>query len=276
VPAPIVLVKLGGSVLTDKRRPGSVRRDVLARLATEVAEVRAGTRWRLVLGHGSGSFGHVAAARHDLAGGVSSKAQLRGVAETQSEARRLHGIVVEALLGARANPFSLSPSSFLTCRNGRPVTSTLAPLLLAFELGLLPVVYGDVVLDRERGAAICSTESVLLLLAQRLGRRGHRVARAVWVGETDGLYDEAGHTVAELDEGSLGRVSTTAGAASGVDVTGGMRLRLDTARSLARLGVDSWLIDGRTPGRLAAAVAGRRRQAGGTRVRSAPPRRRAR
>lgn len=261
----VVLVKLGGSVLTDKRRPGTVRENVLERLALELAAARSRSGLRLVVGHGSGSFGHVVAARHDLSSGVRSEEQLRGVAETQSAARQLHDRVIAALLAADASPYSLSPSSFLTASGGQPLTYTVKPLLMALEIGLLPVVYGDVVLDRERGASICSTETVLRLVARRLVHHGHRIERAVWVGETDGVYDEQGRSVRHLDESTLGRIGGAAGAASGVDVTGGMRHRLDTVRALARRGIESWLVNGLEEGRLAAAVEGREREAGGTR-----------
>jgi isopentenyl phosphate kinase len=55
-------VKLGGSLITHKRTPRTARRDVIARLATEIKSVCAEVSdLRFVLGHGSGSFAHVPA-----------------------------------------------------------------------------------------------------------------------------------------------------------------------------------------------------------------------
>jgi len=259
----LVLVKLGGSLLTDKRRPRRARPAVIERLAREIVEARRGGDPRLILGHGSGSFGHVAAAAHDLgrlkAGTATQRASARrGVSAIQQSAAHLHRLVVGALAEAGAAPFSLAPSSFLLARGGRPKRLAMAPLVAALDLGLLPVVYGDVVMDEERGAAICSTEAVLLALVRRLRRRGLGVRRLLWLGETDGVYDRRGRTIPRLDRLSFPAVREMIGAPAGTDVTGGMLLRLETARALARLGIESWIVNGTVPGLLGDALRGRR------------------
>ena len=158
--APLTLVKLGGSLITDKRRPGRARRQVIRRLAAEIAEAVKRRPGRLIVGHGSGSFGHPAAARHEVHKGARGGGRPAGAAETQARAATLHRLVSDALLEAGAAPFSLAPSSYMTASAGRPVGLAIEPLLLALGRGLLPVTYGDVVLDRRQGTAICSTETV--------------------------------------------------------------------------------------------------------------------
>jgi isopentenyl phosphate kinase len=264
--APIVLVKLGGSLITDKARPGTARRTTIRRLAREIAALpKSGGAPRVVLGHGSGSFGHVAAVEGGLGGSRGRKpARAVGIAHTQHRAAELHTIVVDALDLAGAKPFSLAPSSFMTCSSGRVAKVFADPLFHALDLGLVPVVYGDVVLDRERGAVVLSTEEVFVALAREATRRGVPVARAVWLGETDGVFEDGGDTVGRLTAaGALKRSLRVAGAA-GVDVTGGIALRLRSTAALARRSVPSFILDGRRPGSLAAAVAGRMN--GGTRV----------
>jgi isopentenyl phosphate kinase len=262
----IVLVKLGGSLITDKRRPGIARRDVIRRLAREIAAIaRRRKGARMVIGHGSGSFGHVAASEGGLAtraDGPGARAQ--GIARTQHRAADLHAIVVGALEAAGARPFSLAPSSFMTCVGGRVAKIFADPLFQALDLGLVPVVYGDVVLDRARGASIVSTEEVLVALAGEAAGRRVSIVRAVWLGETDGVYAGDGSTVARLTAAEAVRRARTVTGASGTDVTGGMALRLRTAADLARGGVPSFIVDGRPPGVLGRAAAGR--ASGGTRV----------
>ncbi|MCP4658954.1 MAG: uridylate kinase [bacterium] len=255
----LVLVKLGGSLITDKRGEATARTVVIRRLANEIAAARADLPWRLILGHGSGSFGHVAAARYDLGRGLiraGRSAPLAGVSVTQDQAARLHRLVIEALLRAGAMPFSVVPSSTLLARKGRPVGGTLEPLVCALERGLLPVVYGDVVMDQVWGAAICSTESVLRYLVMRLDRHGFRVRRLLWLGETDGVYDRDGKTIPRIDRENYRRILKLVEPPAGTDVTGGMLLRLKTARALARCGVESQLVNGMQPGLLAAGLAG--------------------
>ena len=117
----LVLIKLGGSLITDKAAPDSARPEMLRRLAQEIADASAGMPERIVLGHGAGSFGHVAAARHGLGHGPIDPGRLHGVSATQERTARLHLMVVESLLTAGAAPFSLAPSSFVCASAGRPV-----------------------------------------------------------------------------------------------------------------------------------------------------------
>jgi len=252
----LVLVKLGGSLITDKTKAETARGEIIERLARELASALPAMTERVILGHGSGSFGHHAAARTGLAAGIQDPAQLAGVAETQASAARLHARVFEALRRAGARPFSIAPSSALVTRLARPARLAVDSLLLALEQGLLPVVYGDVVMDVEQGAAIASTETILLALADRLPRRGYPITRALWAGETAGVYGADGEPLPRLDEAEVRRLADHLEGAAGTDVTGGIRHRVETALILARRGIPSLIFDGRTEGALARALLG--------------------
>jgi isopentenyl phosphate kinase len=272
-PSEVTLVKLGGSLLTDKSAVDALRPAVLGRLAAEIAEIAkiaeiaerappaagAAAAPALVIAHGSGSFGHVAARRYGLAAGLSDGSQLPGVSLTQERAATLHWQVCAALAAAGLHPFSLAPSSSVVAAGGRPLTMAVEPLVLALAHRLLPVLYGDVVLDRRQGIAICSTERLFELLASELPAHGVRVRRVLWLGETDGVYDAAGRTLSRLDAGDWARRGELRGAiggAAGTDVTGGMLHRVETALALAARGIPSLIANGTTPGLLAAALRG--------------------
>jgi isopentenyl phosphate kinase len=250
-----LLIKLGGSLLTDKESPETAHPERIERLAQEIAAARETAESkgeRIVLGHGSGSFGHVAAAAAGLGKGPLDPKALAGASRTQERAAALHIQVLEALRAAGLAPFSLAPSSFLVAESGVAVDRFLPPLAHALRLGLLPVIYGDVVLDRTWGASIASTEAVLSEIASGLPGLGIETSRALWLGETDGVYDAAGTTIrhlAKIEDAAIG-------AARGTDVTGGMRLRIETCLALACRGIPSTILDGRAPGRLAAAIRG--------------------
>jgi isopentenyl phosphate kinase len=260
----VTLVKLGGSLITDKERPLTPRVETLSRLAEELA--RAGLAGALVIGHGSGSFGHVTAARHEIHRGARTPEQVEGVAATQVHAHRLHRLVVETLWRAGCRPFSLAPSSCLTASAGRRGALDRRPLTLALELGLVPVTFGDVLMDAEWGASICSTEMAFEAIADALSGSRWRIARVLWMGATDGIWDAAGRTLPSVDASNvevvLAGLSSGSDRAAGEDVTGGMRLRLETAWRLAGLGIESWILDGLRPEVLLAALGGERR--GGT------------
>lgn len=275
---PITLIKWGGSLITDKSRPETDRPEVLQRLARELAralEERAELAGRLVLGHGSGSFGHVAAARYRVHRGrlpthrgemgdasgeqpPSREEQLLGVSITQRRAAELHRRVLEALAEGGVATFSIAPSSALVTRAGEPVAFEVEPLVRALEAGLLPVTYGDVVMDRHQGFAICSTEGVFAALVEELAQgKGARsaggelpVGRILWLGETAGVWGEEGETLPQITPATAGEILESVGGSAGTDVTGGMLHRVESAVELARRGVSSFIGDGREEGLL--------------------------
>ncbi len=114
----VVFLKLGGSLITDKRQAETPRPDVIARLAAEIAAARAQVpTMQLVIGHGSGSFGHVVGRRYGTRAGVESAVDWYGFAATADAAARLNRIVVAALLAADVPAWAIQPS--VTLRAGR-------------------------------------------------------------------------------------------------------------------------------------------------------------
>ncbi len=252
----LTFIKFGGSVLTNKAGREEARQPVIDRLSQELARSRelalsrdlaSGGTTSILLGHGSGSFGHRAAVDAGAASGRFTRSEATAATEIQSAARRLHGIVVASLQRAGVAPASFPPAAWCTWEKDALRASDLAGMTGALASGAVPVVMGDVVWDQHGGARIASTEEVFCCLAQKLP-----IGRVIWVGETDGILDADGQTVSALqhtDELFIGEVK-------GPDVTGGMALRWQTVQSLAQRGVESWLINGLRSGELSAAMAG--------------------
>ncbi len=220
----LIFLKLGGSLLTDKTRPQMLRGDVLNRLAREIAGALGdGPGLRLLIGHGSGSFGHVIAAKHGTRAGVNTPEGWRGYAETARIAALLNRLVVDALWEAGVPALALQPSASARCHDGELEALDERPLRTALDHGLAPVVYGDVALDSARGGTIISTEEIFRWLAPRLNPQ-----RAILVGEVEGVLsaDPAsgipGELIPEITPATLPRVAKVLGGSRGVDVTGGM------------------------------------------------------
>ena len=260
----LVMLKLGGSLITEKDGDAEARADVIVRLAREIAEGAEETDARLLVGHGSGSFGHPPAAEHDLRHGTEGDEQRLGLSRTQRRAAELHRRVVEALVAAGVPGFSVVPSSAAVAEDGRVADFAGEPLMRALGGGYVPVVYGDVMMDRTRGSTIASTEAVFLHLASLLEDTGWRVDRALWLGSTDGVLDREGRPLPRIDRGPDGGLPNAVEGSAATDVTGGMRHRVETALRMAALGVPSWIGDGRRPGTLRRALVGEMQ--GGTRV----------
>ena len=249
----VVFAKLGGSLLTDKARPYTPRPAVIERLADEVARAWPSLRGRLVLGHGSGSFGHRAAQDTGFAD-PGADVSAEALSRTQHAAHRLHRRVLEALRDAGLPAVSFAPSSALVSDEGQPASVHAEPVRRGLSMEALPVTLGDVTLDRTSGGAICSTETVLFSLVRVLHNQDVPVGPALWLGDTEGVYDETGRLLDAIvpSEAEAALSATTSSGAS--DVTGGMRHRLETALALARDGVSSLIAGGEAPGRLEGAL----------------------
>lgn len=254
----LVFVKLGGSVITDKTLLEAARPAVISRLAREVAFARAERpAFRLILGHGSGSFGHTAARRYGTREGVHGVDAWRGFAEVATVAARLDRIVVDALQEAGVPAWSLQPSASAYCDGGELVSMELAPVIHALEHGLVPVVYGDVALDRSQGGTIISTEQIFAYLAGHL-----HPDRMILVGVVDGVFESdplrepAARPMPEITAANWASVRALLGGSHGVDVTGGMLAKVEAMVELARRmpGLEIQLISGEPPGALQAAL----------------------
>jgi isopentenyl phosphate kinase len=171
---------------------------------------------------------------------------------------------MSALLGAGVAAWSISPSSCMVGEGGAPASADIEPLRQALAAGLTPVTHGDVVMDRTQGSAVFSTETALITILRGLMTTDGCRVRALWMGDTDGVWDADGKTIDRISVADRDALDGLVGGAAATDVTGGMRHRLDSVLELADLGVESWILDGRRPGALASALAGQ--PVGGTHV----------
>ena len=246
----MIFLKLGGSLLTDKTGREALRPQVLQRVAAEIAAARQEQpQLNLILGHGSGSFGHVAAGQHGTRDGVHTPAQWHGFAAVSDAAARLNRQVCAALLAAGVPAVSLSPSASAVCKDGALVTLATRPVQLALKAGLVPLVYGDVAFDTVRGGTIISTEDVLSFLAG--------IFRPEWLllaGNTDGVYDQQGQVIPHLTAENLPHYAAALGGSGGTDVTGGMVGKVQAMLDLAgrHPGLQMRIFSGLVPGNIQA------------------------
>jgi isopentenyl phosphate kinase len=119
------------------------------------------------------------------------------------------------------------------------------------EHELVPLVFGDVALDEQWGSTIVSTEALFVYLAHRL-----RPSHIILVGLVDGVCsgdpskDPEARLIPRITVGSADEVAAALGGSHGLDVTGGMRtkvqLMVDLVRELPWLQVS--LISGQEAG----------------------------
>lgn len=214
----LVFLKLGGSLITDKTQPYAARHETIERLGHELHEaLDVATDLQVLLGHGSGSFGHWAAKPHSTRHGVRTLGQWHGYAQVAAAAARLNRIVTDVFLAAGVPALSIQPSASARCRDGALAYVDTRAMHASLAAGLVPFVYGDVALDDVRGGTIISTEDIFLFLAGEL-----HPDRILLLGEVEGVLDGDGEVVPHITPDSFAEVQGALSGSAGVDVTGGM------------------------------------------------------
>lgn len=237
---PILLIKLGGSSITDKRIPYKVREAVIRRLAKEIK--KAGNKYSLIISHGSGSFGHTSASKY---GGKKGYKSLIGIATVSADAARLNQIVTDIFVEEGLPAVSLSPMSMILAENGNLINHFFVVIEETLKQELIPIVYGDVIWDKKWKSTIFSGERILNLLASYFTRRSFFIDRVIQVGETEGVVNDKGETVSKIDMKNWKEVRKNIFDTKALDVTGGIPHKIEEALGLARKGIETFLISDR-------------------------------
>jgi isopentenyl phosphate kinase len=233
----LALVKIGGSVITDKSRPFFLNHSHLDRLTSALASYGG----RLVIVHGGGSYAHPIAKKYGLTP-EPVKIDPKGVTLTRLAVLTLHNEIVLSLLKAGVSAYSIQPLCLLQ-------GSTAEILNAVLSSDLTPVTYGDVI-STEEGSYVISGDTLMRIIASSL--RPHRV---VFIVDVDGLYDtnpKSGRLLKEVSPNWLPQHTGEAG----LDVTGGIVGKVKEAQKIASMGLDVYFVNGLYPERVLKALRG--------------------
>ena len=240
----MILIKFGGSVITDKSRYRTFNADRVRRLCREIRE----SGEDVIVVHGAGSFGHVLAKEHNLNGGFKDPSQIPAVAQVCYDMRDLNSMIVKELNDAGLPAISVPTGSCFMMKDRELIIDDPSVLRNMFDKGIMPVMFGDVVMDSELGFAICSGDQVM----ERL-KGIFDPSRVIFVSDIDGLYDrdpknnKDAKLIENVDRTVLDSVETDITVA---DVTGGVRGKMETMLRMCSEGCDCVLVNGTVEGRL--------------------------
>lgn len=250
---PLIFAKLGGSLITDKRHRSTPQLATLRRLARELREVldsaenpeaksgsathagAASLPFRLVLGHGSGSFGHWEASKFGTRQGVHTEEGWHGFARVSAAALQLNRLVTASFIEAGVPVLSLQPAASAIADRGTLQHLDLTPIQRALAHNLVPLVFGDVAFDTTIGATILSTEDIFVYLA--------KILKPTWIllfGNAPGvLTSDPGdpchtQTIPTITPDTYPSMQRALGASGYTDVTGGMADKVERMISLIR------------------------------------------
>lgn len=248
----LVVVKLGGSVITEKTRRFSLNAETIKNIGRELAETLEESRIDLILVHGGGSYAHPVAKDYSVSEGFKDERSLEGFVKTSKAVRMLSLDVVSNLIEGGLKAITVPASSIFITRSGRISSCNLEPIFSALRIGVVPITSGDVVFDRDRGFTVLSGDEISSYLAVRL-----RAKRLIFVMDVDGIYVKDWETgelrlAKEFSRGMRVEPMTRLEE----DVTGGIVKKIEEGLSAAEAGVEVLFVNGLAEGRLRKAVLG--------------------
>lgn len=218
----VVILKLGGSVITHKEDPESLDRASLDACARAIGDTDAD----LLLIHGAGSFGHYHAEQYEVTV-TSGTHDPQAVFDIHDSMRELNDLVVRALHDHGVPAIGVHPLSVAHRHEGDGLSVAPGPLATMLEEGFVPVLFGDVIAHVGHGFTVVSGDEIAVTLTETLD-----VSRVGMCSSVPGVLDGAETVIPHI--GSLDDAADALGGSHGWDVTGGMA---EKVRELLRLPV---------------------------------------
>ena len=234
----MILIKLGGSIITNKEKPLSARRKTIEGISKSLRKIKE----PIIIVHGGGSYGHYWSVKYDMHT-KEKRYNPKGVAIVKNSMIELNKIILDSLLKNRLNPYSLPPTDFMF--GNKPITKKIKEIKKIAMSGMIPVTYGDALWYGQNKTYILSGDKIMTLLAKILKPRV-----CIFALNEDGLYSDlkTKKLIRELQDESP-TISDNK-----MDVTGGMTRKVEEASKIAKIGITVFFVNGNKPERILKAV----------------------
>ncbi len=234
----MILIKLGGSIITNKERPLSPRTIAIDKIAKQLKKIQE----PFIVVHGGGSFGHYWSVKYNMHT-KPAKYDLRGVSIVKNSMIELNKIVLDCFVKNRLAPYCLPPTDFMS--GDKPIPGKIKEIKKIAESDMIPVTYGDALWYGAKKSYILSGDRIMSILAKSL-----RPRLAVFVLGVDGLYSDlkTKKLIYEMkdDQVSIQEIS--------MDVTGGMRRKVQEATRISKMGLKVFFTNGNKPEQIVNAI----------------------
>jgi isopentenyl phosphate kinase len=241
----MIILKLGGSVITEKSKESTFRKRVMDNLAEKIKKANRQT----IIIHGAGSFGHIQAKKYRLNEGYNGEEQLYGFSVTHEMVQRLNTMGLKSLQSCSIPAVSVPPHIVVKFENHELTSIDYKIFEEYLEKKLIPVTFGDVVLDKKFGFSICSGDLLTIALTNHF-----KPEKVIFVIDEDGLYTSNPklNKNAQLVESTTIKYLETLTTSKDKhdDVTGGMSGKIKTIKKISEFGIDTVLLNGNKPERL--------------------------
>ena len=238
----MILIKLGGSIITNKEKPLSARRKIIDNLAKSLKKINE----PMIIVHGGGSYGHYWSVKYDMHT-KERKYDLRGVAIIKNSMIELNKIILDSLLKNKSSPYCLPPTDFMS--GNKPILKKVKEIEKIAKSGLIPVTFGDALWFGQKKTYILSGDKIMTHIAKIIKPR-----LCIFALNEDGLYSDlkSKKLIYEL-KGERPSISENK-----MDVTRGMTRKVEEASNIAKMGMNVFFVNGNKPERIVKAVKNRK------------------
>jgi len=234
----MILIKLGGSIITNKKKPLSARRNSINKIAKTLKKINE----PIIIVHGGGSFGHYWSVKYNMHTKPAKYSQ-KGISVVKNSMVELNKIILDVLLQNKLNPYCLPPTDFIS--GNKPINKKIKEIGKIAKTNLIPVTFGDALWFGQKKSYILSGDKIMTMLARVL-----RPRLSIFVLDVDGVYSDLKNKdlIYNLTDQplSFAKVKT--------DVTGGMKRKIDEAVKISRMGLNVFFTNGNKPQRIIDAV----------------------
>jgi len=247
----LIIIKIGGSVITQKNKNlKTIKAENLQRICKEIGEAYSKKKIPLIIIHGVGPFGHKLAKEFRLNEGYKDKRQLSALPELHKDVRELNLKIIKALQKNNLPAISFSPSAFWRLEDGRLKKQPTEIIKKYLALGTIPVLHGDLLIDNKKVFSVLSGDQICYYLAKEL-----KSDRVIIGTDLDGVFDSdpkinpAAKLIKKISRENYQKFDI--GGSTAIDVTSGMRGKLDELLKLADIGIGSEIINADIPSNIA-------------------------
>ena len=241
----IIILKLGGSLLTDKNKPFSIREDIVKGSVRQIVDAKE----KLILVHGGGSFGHPLAKKYSIMDGIDSTIpnQVLGLTETHQSMNEFNSYLIKLFLENKYPVLSIQASSIFIKDSQEISASHMEVIETALDLNILPILYGDIILDKQGSFSIISGDQIILELCKNLDK--YTISKVIFTMETDGIYindNESGDDCILATECYYDQLENLnlANLSQKIDVTGGIKGKINFIQKICNHDIPVQLING--------------------------------